>query len=188
MHARTRSHKPKLVLGLEEGRRQRKIGKKKVEGERLREKSSSGPSEGSTKGFSLGSPNLETQPERNSSPFGLKSKESPKTDWSDRVNIEEVGTKERRATMAAPQGRQEQPSVSPIEPLVRPRGLPILVLQNLAAFDMPSNLHKFWGTKNEDPSRHMERYIEILARSLITAPGYCLVWFPPTLEGKAYKW
>ena len=53
---------------------------------------------------------------------------------------------------------------------------------------MPSNLPKFWGTKDEDPSRHMERYIERLTSSLITDPGHYFVWFPTTLEGEAYKW
>jgi len=60
--------------------------------------------------------------------------------------------------------------ILPIAPLVRPRGLPILVLQNLAAVDMPSHLPKFYGTKDEDLSRHMERYIERLASSLVTNP------------------
>ena len=53
---------------------------------------------------------------------------------------------------------------------------------------MPSHIHKFYGTKDEDPSRHMKRYIERLASSLVTNPGYWLVWFPTTLEGEAYEW
>ena len=53
---------------------------------------------------------------------------------------------------------------------------------------MPSNLPKFWGTKDEDTSRHMERYIERLASYVITDPGYYLVWFPTTIEGEAYEW
>jgi hypothetical protein len=67
------------------------------------------------------------------------------------------------------------PPMPPIDPLVRPRGLPILVSQNLVAVDMPSNLPKFYGTKDEDPSRHMERYMERLAKSLITVLdiGWC---------------
>ena len=80
------------------------------------------------------------------------------------------------------------PPMSLIDPLVRPRGLPIVVPQNLPAVDMPSHLPKFYGTKDEDPSRHMERYIERLASSLVTNPGYWLVWFPTTLEGEAYEW
>ena len=47
------------------------------------------------------------------------------------------------------------PPIPPIDPLVRPRGLSILVSQNLVAIDMPSNLPKFYGTRNDDPSRHM---------------------------------
>ena len=47
------------------------------------------------------------------------------------------------------------PLMPPIDPLVRLRGLPIVVLQNLAAVNMPSLLPKFYGTKDEDPSRHM---------------------------------
>ena len=76
----------------------------------------------------------------------------------------------------------------PIDPLVRPRGLPILVPQNLVAVDMPSHFFKFYGTKDKDPCRHMERYVESLARSLVTNPGYWLVWFPTTLGGEAYEW
>ena len=49
------------------------------------------------------------------------------------------------------------PDPPPIDPLVRPRGLPIVVPQNLPVVDMPSHLPKFYGTKDEDPSRHMER-------------------------------
>ena len=76
------------------------------------------------------------------------------------------------------------PPIPPIDPLVRPRGLPIVVPQNLQAVDIPSHLPKFYGTKNEDPSRHMER----LANSLVINPGYWLMWFPTTLEGEAYEW
>ena len=90
--------------------------------------------------------------------------------------------------MAAPLPPPDPPLGEPIDPLVRPRGLSILVPRDLAALDMPSNLPKFWGTKDEDPFRHMERYIERLANSLITNPGYCLVWFPTTLQGEAYEW
>ena len=39
------------------------------------------------------------------------------------------------------------PPNPPIDPLVRPRGLPIVVLQGLVAVDMPSHLPKFYGTK-----------------------------------------
>jgi hypothetical protein len=53
---------------------------------------------------------------------------------------------------------------------------------------MPSHLLKFYGTKDEDPFRLMERYIERLASFLVINIGYWLVWFPTTLEGEAYEW
>ena len=74
-----------------------------------------------------------------------------------------------------------------IDPMVGPKDLPIVVPQNLAAVDMPSDLPKFYGTKDEDPFRHMERYIERLANSLVTNPAYWLVSFLTTLEGEAYE-
>jgi hypothetical protein len=64
------------------------------------------------------------------------------------------------------------PPMNPIDPLVRPRNLPILVPQNLPAVDMPSYLPKFYGTKDEDPSRHMERHMEKLVSFLVINPGY----------------
>ena len=80
------------------------------------------------------------------------------------------------------------PPMPPIDPLVRPKGLSILVPQILASVDMPSHLPKFNRIKDEDPSRHIERYSEKLASFFMTNPGYWLIWFPSTLEGKAYKW
>ena len=91
-------------------------------------------------------------------------------------------------TMALDGERRNPPPNPPIDSLVRLRSLPILVPQNLAAVDMPSNLPKFWGTKDEDPSRHMDRYIERLVSSLITDPGHCMVWFSTTLDREAYEW
>ena len=80
------------------------------------------------------------------------------------------------------------PLIPPIDPLVRPRGLLILVPQNLVTVDMPLHLPKFYGTKDEDPSRHIERFIERVASSFITNQGYWLIWFSTTLEGEAYEW
>ena len=80
------------------------------------------------------------------------------------------------------------PHFPPIDPLVRPRGLPIIVSQGLPSVDIPSNLPTFYGTKNEDPSRHIERFIERVISFLITNQGYWLVWFSTTLEGDAYEW
>ena len=75
-----------------------------------------------------------------------------------------------------------------IDPLVRPRGLPVAIPIGLLAASVPGNLSKFYGTKDEDPTLHVERYIEVLTSSLITNEGYYLVWFPGTLHGEAYNW
>jgi hypothetical protein len=58
-------------------------------------------------------------------------------------------------TMAQEGGGMSPPPIPPINPLVKLRGLPFLVLQKLAAVDMPSHLPKFYGTKDDDPCRHM---------------------------------
>ena len=75
-----------------------------------------------------------------------------------------------------------------INPLVMPRGLPIVVPNDLEALPLPSDLPKFHGTKDEDPSHHVERFLEMLATCLVTNQGYRLVWFPTTLKGAAYEW
>ena len=96
------------------------------------------------------------------------------------------------AMMNPPSGGRGRPPPSPpgppIHPLVRPRGLPIRVPHNLIPLDMPIDLPKFYGTRDDDPSRHMERYIERMIIALITDEGYWLVWFPTTLDGEAYEW
>lgn len=67
------------------------------------------------------------------------------------------------------------PPMAPTNPFVKARNLPILVPQSLVVVDMSSHVSKFYGTKDEDPSRHMERYIENLASSFVTNLGYWLV-------------
>ena len=42
------------------------------------------------------------------------------------------------------------PPIPPIDLLIRSKGLPILVPQNLVVMDMLSNLPKFYGTRNDD--------------------------------------
>ena len=85
-------------------------------------------------------------------------------------------------------GPPPPPPGPPIQPFVRPRGLPIRVPQNLIPMEMPPDLPKFYGTRDDDPSRHMERYIERMTIALITDERYWLVWFPTTLDGEAYEW
>lgn len=102
---------------------------------------------------------------------------STKTYSQRKVVIESYSQRfvEESAIMADDEGRAIPPLDTPIDPLVRPRSLPIQVPQNLATEVVPPNMPKFYGTKNEDTSRHMERYIESLSRSLITDPWYCLI-------------
>lgn len=76
----------------------------------------------------------------------------------------------------------------PIDLLVRLRGLSIVVSRDLAVATIFSHLPKFYSTKDEDPSLHMERYIKVLTSLLIINKGYYLVWFPTTVQREAYEW
>ena len=87
-----------------------------------------------------------------------------------------------------PGGGGPPPPPHPINPLVQPRGLPIVVPAGLVATAIPPNLPLFRGTKNEDPSMHVEQFIELLNTCLITDNRYYLVWFPTTLKDGAYEW
>jgi len=50
------------------------------------------------------------------------------------------------------------------------------------------NLLKFSGTRNEDPTAHVERVVEVLITSFVKVPNYYLVWFLTTLDGSMYAW
>ena len=134
---------------------------------------------------------VDIQLEEEATSFKLSGETSSKTDAvRDEFPVEtdkEIGV-DTPVTMAQDGEGGGPLPVPPIDLLVRPRGLPILVPQNLVAVDMPSHLPKFYGTKGEDPFKHMERYIERLASSLVTNLGYWLMWFPTTLEGETYEW
>jgi hypothetical protein len=80
------------------------------------------------------------------------------------------------------------PVVPVIDPMMLPRGLPILVPANLPHMAMPVNLPSFVGYPHEDPTFHVERFEEILISNLITRPEYYLIWFPNTLVEGAYAW
>jgi hypothetical protein len=80
------------------------------------------------------------------------------------------------------------PVVPVIDPMMLPRGLPILVPANLPHMAMPVNLPSFAGYPHEDPAFHVERFEEILISNLITRPEYYLIWFPNTLVEGAYAW
>ena len=76
----------------------------------------------------------------------------------------------------------------PIDPMMRPRGLPIVVPPNLREIPIPTNLPKFSGSWHKDPTAHVERFEEMLVSSLVTNPGHYLIWFPNTLMDSAYSW
>ena len=181
MHARTRSQKPTLVGDLEKVAKKKKSKKEVVVGPQSGGGTAKGSEEGEIRSSPLISPKTKNQ---QGGAKGSSQQGSEKLRETERDDKVELGG----ATMVAPPPPPNPPLGEPIDSLVIPRGLPILVPRDLAALDMPSNLPKFWGTNDEDPSRHMERYIERLASSLITNPGYCLVWFSTTLQGEAYEW
>ena len=76
----------------------------------------------------------------------------------------------------------------PIDPMMRPRGLPIVVPPNLREIPIPTNLPKFSGSRHEDPTAHVERFEEMLVSSLVIDPGHYLIWFPNTLMDSTYSW
>ena len=78
--------------------------------------------------------------------------------------------------------------LGPIDPMMRPRGLPIVVPPNLKEIPIPTNLPKFSGSRHKDPTAHVERFEEMLVSSLVTDPGHYLIWFPNTLMDSAYSW
>ena len=114
--------------------------------------------------------NIETKTEKRKNPFEVEAK----------IKAEPPATMDHNRGGGGPPPVPQLPSVPLIDPLVRPRGLPVLVPQNLGATGIPSNLPKFYGSMDDDPSRQMERYIERMIFLLITEQGYWLVWFPTT--------
>ena len=78
--------------------------------------------------------------------------------------------------------------LGPIDPMMRPRGLPIVVPPNLREIPIPTNLPKFSGSRHEDPTTHVERFEEMLVSNLVTNPDHYLIWFPNTLMDSAYSW
>ena len=89
------------------------------------------------------------------------------------------------------QGDNMDPPPAPIDeidPMMRPRGLPIVVPPNLREIPIPTHLPKFSGSPHEDPTAHVERFEELLVSSLVTNPGHYLIWFPNTLMDSAYSW
>ena len=80
------------------------------------------------------------------------------------------------------------PDPPQVDPMMLPRGLPIVVPPLPGERSIPANLPKFSGNRNEDPAAHVERFDEMLISSAVTDLGYYLVWFPTTLVDGAYSW
>jgi hypothetical protein len=103
------------------------------------------------------------------------------------VRLEEEDT-EPNMSGAGPAPDPPPPPPQPqIDPMMLPRGLPILV-PHVPQLTIPANLPKFSGSRNEDPAAHVERFEELLISSLVTRREYYLIWFPTTLTDSAYSW
>ena len=63
------------------------------------------------------------------------------------------------------------PPIDEIDPMMRPRGLPIVVPPNLREIPIPTHLPKFSGSPHEDPTAHVKRFEELLVSTLVTNPG-----------------
>lgn len=84
--------------------------------------------------------------------------------------------------------RNREPEVPVIDPMMLPRGLPIVVLCGLREIPILHHLPRFSDSKDDDPAAHVERFEEILISGFVTDHAYYLIWFPNTLTGTAYSW
>jgi hypothetical protein len=74
------------------------------------------------------------------------------------------------------------PNIHRIDPMMVPRGLPIIVPNGLKRVAIPTNLLKFTGSPNEDLTTHVERFVKVLITSLVTDHDYILFGsLPPWL-------
>lgn len=69
-----------------------------------------------------------------------------------------------------------------------PSSFPIEIPLTLAPYTMPNHLPKFLGFLNQDPSHHIEQYIEIMAMNVIPEDTYRLMWFFTMLKDPIYEW
>ena len=207
MQRSTRSQKPGLEAGIETSARKKKVSKsdevveksisrrecwvevelgKEVHAPEValehRQKEDVGPSE------SIGEKEAETEEIEEENPIEVEEAEEVEVEPPAMMNLPSGGGRGPSSPSGGGGGSPPPQPGPPIHPLVRPRGLPIWVLQNLISLDMPSDLPKFYGTRDDNPSRHMERYIKRMTIALITDERYWLVWFPTTLDGEAYEW
>ena len=195
MQKSTRSQKPGLEAGIETSARKKKSSKTREVVEKLISRTESWVEVELSKEIHVPEVVLEHRQEEDVHPsesIGKKDTKSEEFGEGIPIEVEEEVEVEPPVTMNPPNGGGGGPSplqpMPPTNPLVKPRSLPIRVPQNLVPLDMPADLPKFYETRDDDSSRHMERYIKRMIIVLITNQGYWLVWFPTTLDGEAYEW
>ena len=111
--------------------------------------------------------------------INLESEEDYKSTSSDQDSFSRKSPPSSSRTLGTDdQGNNMDPPPPPIDgidPMIRPRGLPIMVPPNLREIPIPTHLPKFFGSPHEDPTAHMERFEELLVFNLVTNPGHYLI-------------
>ena len=162
MQGKTRSLKPSLVLGLDKVTRRKRLSMINEVVEEVDVKLESWMNVKPSVSLLLGELGLKAQLEKEEIPSKLSGETSLEIYTSREeipIDLDRQVGEGSPVTMDPGHGGGAPPPIPLIVPLVRPRDLPIMVPQGLVAVDMPSHLPKFYGTKDEDPSRHMERFV-----------------------------
>ena len=148
----------------------------------------------STRGRSYDTPTTTTASASEATPGKRSKNEPPKPEKTKKNKYQGLGPESEREREKSPTPqspvRVARPQVmaNPLDAMMAPRGPPIVMPQALAPRAMPSYFPKFGGLPHEDPSTHIERYIEVMLANVIAEDTYKLVWFSTTLEGIAYEW
>ena len=131
----------------------------------------------------------------NSEKINSSSKVSPSSEKiesiSDKDNIRSESPPTTPSTSDLDNCSDEMDNLNPLgetDPMMQPRGLPIMVPPNLREIPIPTNLPQFFGSHHEDPTAHVERFEELLVSSLVIDPNHYLIWFSNTLMDSAYLW
>ena len=177
MYKSTRSKKPGSEAGIETNTRKKKVRKSEEVAEKSISRTESWVEVELGKEDYTPEVALERRQEEDVAPSESSGEEDAETEEFEKENPIEVEEAEEvevePPAMINPLdggagGPPPPPPGAPIPQFIRPRGLPILVPQNLVPIEMPPDLPKFYGTRDDDPSRHTERYIERMTMTLIT--------------------
>ena len=182
MQRSTRSQEPGLEAGIETSARKKKVDKTSKILEESISRTKSRVEVELSKEIHAPEVVIEHQQEEDVGPSkSIGEKDAATEEFGEGIPIEdeEAVEVEPPVTMNPPSGGRGGPPppqpMPPIDPLVKPRGLPIRLPPNLAPRDMPADLPKFYETRDGDPSRHMERYTERMIIPLITNQGFICV-------------